>query len=450
MLWYKVQPAAQGPTDSHPRFRITAPAKTAGLVRASNLGADARRPYVMILGFAAVLRAIWAVVVPVIPVSDSVAYDTFARNLAAGLAYGWDGHTPSAYWPVGAPFMYSLVYRLLDPNMWGYAPAVALNLAIGVAVVGLSMMLAHRWFGRSVALACGIILAAWPMHVQFTTILASESIFTALCLAGILAWPATGRRVVLMAVGTGLLFAAATYVRPTALLIPIVLAAASVIKDRKVLEGALRLATVLLVMGLCLAPWAYRNAVQIGTPALVATNGGPNLWMGNNPSTDGFYQALPPQPVGMSEAQFHNWLGDKAVGYIREKPVAFIGRSAIKAVRLYERETIGVVWNEPGIRAALPVVAVAGLKIESQGYWVLTLAASVAGFVILIRTQGWWKVAWHPVLIIPAYFTAVHAVIVVQDRYHFPMTPMIAMFAAIAVVRLYRWNLDRRRPPEAA
>src|SRR5262245_55196913 len=42
------------------------------------------RGYAAVLALALVVRMAWTVVVPVMPVSDGQAYDTFARNLAAG------------------------------------------------------------------------------------------------------------------------------------------------------------------------------------------------------------------------------------------------------------------------------------------------------------------------------------------------------------------------------
>lgn len=41
-----------------------------------------RHPYARILLVALVLRAVWAFFVPVVPISDSNAYDVFAQNLA--------------------------------------------------------------------------------------------------------------------------------------------------------------------------------------------------------------------------------------------------------------------------------------------------------------------------------------------------------------------------------
>ncbi len=186
---------------------------------------------------ATVVRLVWALVVPMSPVSDSVIYDGAARRLAQGLPYTIDAAstTPSAHWPVGTSFMYSLVYRIFDPASFGYSPVVALNLIIGVAIVGLSMRLASRWYGARVGIITGILLALWPMHIEFTSVIASEPIFTACILGGLLlSWPRkelnpsedepkghtrAGLGIAKLALA-GIFFAAATYARPTALLIP--------------------------------------------------------------------------------------------------------------------------------------------------------------------------------------------------------------------------------------
>lgn len=389
-----------------------------------------------VLTLALVARAVWAAIVPVVPMSDAVAYDTFAKNLAAGKVYGWDGVTPSAYWPVGAPFMYSLVYRVFHPDTWGYGPTVAANLALGLVVVWLSMRLARRWFGPAAGVVAGVCMALWPWHIQFTTILASEMVFTALCLAGMLLWPVESRRFAGRAVLAGLAFAAASYVRPTALLIPIVLAGAGFLADWKAVPAAAKLAIVGVVMGLCLAPWAVRNQRQIGTPVLVSTNGGPNLWMGNHEGTQGIYQELPAKPEGMTEAQFHAQLGREAKAYIKAHPGPFIARTMVKAVRLWERETIGVVWNEEGLKKAGLGKLIMPLKGASEAYWLAVLAAAGTGAVMIARGAGLWKLLIHPGVLVIGYFTAIHAVFVIQDRYHFPVTPLIAGLAAVGVTKL--------------
>ena len=56
---------------------------------------------VTVLTTALVLRVAWGILVPVVPVADSNAYDVFARVLTEHGVYGWTPGEPSAYWPVG-------------------------------------------------------------------------------------------------------------------------------------------------------------------------------------------------------------------------------------------------------------------------------------------------------------------------------------------------------------
>ena len=75
------------------------------------------RSHGWILAAAGALRMLWAIAVPMRPVSDGVAYLTFAQNLAAGGAFGWDPAVPDAFWPPGAPFYYALFFRAFGPGL---------------------------------------------------------------------------------------------------------------------------------------------------------------------------------------------------------------------------------------------------------------------------------------------------------------------------------------------
>jgi 4-amino-4-deoxy-L-arabinose transferase-like glycosyltransferase len=406
---------------------------------------------VLVLVAALLTRVLWAAVVPVAPYSDAFAYDAFARNLARGQCYGWNEQTPTAFWAVGTSFMYSLCYRVTGPES-GYGLVLALNIAIGVATVLLAMVLAGRWFGRAAGLTSGAVLALWPMHVQFTTVIASEQVFTMLCLAGVLAWP-TGR--VRLQVGrlvvASVIFAAATYVRPTALLLPGLLAGAAIVREgwgswdswkwnvpRAAVAGAIILAL--------LSPWSMRNQRVFGEFVLVSTNSGSNLWMGNNPETTGHYMPLPPRPAHMNEATFDKQLGQEAKAYILREPLTFVQRTFTKAVLLHDRETIGIAWNQEGLRQVMGERQMLLLKVASQAYWLVVMMGGLAGAGMMLSRHG--RLAlFHPALLVWGYFTAVHAVIVIQDRYHYPATPMIASLAAMALVAAWP-RLMRDRLPE--
>lgn len=415
---------------------------------------------VLIVFLAALVRVGWAALVPMASVSDCAIYDGAARRLAKGMAYTIDEQStsPSAHWPVGTSFMYSLVYRAFDPEKFGYMPIVVLNIAISLAVVVLAIAAAWKWFGRTAAIGTGLIMALWPMHIEFTTVIGSEPIFTAFILGGMLAWPACPRRrrdavaeetsgsvirSIPLLIISGLCFGAATYMRPTSLLFPVILAGIDFLRTGRLVLPVVRAAIAGVILLLTLLPWSIRNHHVFGKFILVSTNGGTNMWMGNNPDTTGVYMPPPAPDPGANEATWDKELGRRAIEYIKQDPKAFAKRSALKAVKLHDRETIGVAWNKDGLQKVSATsfdpktgFGTKALKALSSGYWYLVLAAGAIGAIVLAARSGPWKALTHPTVILFAYFTGVHAIMVIQDRYHFPITPLVAALASLTLGRL--------------
>lgn len=58
---------------------------------------------------ALILRVVWGIAVPVVPVSDSNAYDLFAQNIALGHGFAWKPGELTAYWAVGTSAFYALL-----------------------------------------------------------------------------------------------------------------------------------------------------------------------------------------------------------------------------------------------------------------------------------------------------------------------------------------------------
>jgi hypothetical protein len=384
---------------------------------------------VVLLGVA--VRAGWALLVPVRPLSDSNAYDTLARNLALGNGYCWEPGQLTAYWPVGTSFLYSVLYRLFG---FTYTPIVILNIFLSAAVIALTMALAGRWFGPAVARAAGLLLALWPSQIQFTTVLASELPFVLVLLAALWVWGGECSRVRGRGVLAGALLAGASYIRPTALLLPAVFAVLRP-PGRSFFQRLLGLAGMVAPMAVLIVPWAVRNWQVFGRPVLISTNGGANTWMGNNPVTTGGYMAVPEAAPGVNEADRDRQLRDAAVRYIAQHPGRFLVRTLTKLVVLHDRETIGVAWNLEGLRSRFSPAMVATLKVVSTVFWWGVLAAAGVGVAVLLRRQGWLALC-HPVLILWAYFAVLHAVTVIQDRYHFPSVPFVAVLAALPLSRL--------------
>ena len=61
-----------------------------------------------LVGLGLALRMLWALVMPVIPESDSYVYWVTAGNLADHGVFGMTPDDPFSYWPVGASAIYAV------------------------------------------------------------------------------------------------------------------------------------------------------------------------------------------------------------------------------------------------------------------------------------------------------------------------------------------------------
>lgn len=379
------------------------------------------------------LRALWGLVVPIVPVSDSAAYETFALNIAQGNGFGWKPDQPTAYWPVGTPAIYGLLFWALGPS---YAAVVTLQVIVGVIVVALSIALARRWFGDVVAVATGWILGCWPLLIQYTTILASELFFLLFVLLACWLASLPGRTWLMRGVASGAALAAASYVRPTALIMaPLMfLKEADQRIDRR--RAMLGCVVAILTMAVCILPWTFRNWKVFDRVVLISTNGGTNLWMGNNPNSGTGYMELPQLNIP-NEADRDSFLGRQAKDFIVQDPISFLLRMGKKFVDLHARESIGVVWNAKGIARRGGERMLVPLKVLSSAYWLLILSAAIYGAYVYARTFGPRLLLVCPPVAVWAYFALIHSVTVAGDRYHVPSIPFIAMIAAYGICSLW-------------
>lgn len=398
-----------------------------------------------ILTLALLIRVGWALLIPVVPMSDAAAYDTMAQHLAAGHGLSLQPFsedpasvTPTAYWAVGTPAIYAGLYLIFGHVYW---PIVVLHVLANVATIGLTMKLAARWVSPTHAAVAGAALAVWPGQFMFVTILASELLFTFGMVAVLLVWERRDWPAAVRLVGAGVLLGLTCLLRPTALLLPVLLWIIAAARGHGLVRPMLQAAVVGLVMAVVVSPWTYRNYRTLDAFIPVSVNSGANFWMGNHPGTDGGYAALPAEVDGMTEVQRDAYLKSQARQYIKAQPIAFVKRTLVKAVKLHDRETINVLWNEQGITRRFGSSAAVGpLKLFSTAFWWAMCGSALGGMLMLWWSRGVVKgfvaMLFHPAVVIWGYFLAVHAVIVIQDRYHWPSVPFIAMLATLPIVAL--------------
>jgi hypothetical protein len=385
------------------------------------------RPSV-IMGAALLLRLVWAAYVPVDPVSDGVLYDAFAQSIVAGHGYAFADGTMTEYWPVGTSAVYALLYHIFGVRPWVVPVFQAL---LGAFIVGLTWRLARHTIGPTVAAVAAWLTAAWPLLIEFTTILASELLFIALVLTSLNIWISRRLPFAIRMISWGASIAAATYVRPTALPMLFIFLVMQWIVDRDWRALVMGSLLAVLTASLLFAPWTYRSVVLFDRFVLVSANGGVNLWMGNNPESAGGYMDLPDKKFP-NEVDRDHYYGREAVNFILSHPLVYAKLSVKRATTTYGRETIGVDWNARGLGSKYNDTSLMTLKRISSAYWWILLVLGFVGIVLIMRRRL--MVPLWPLLAAFVYFAAFPILTVAMDRYHVPVDPMLAIFAAYALL----------------
>jgi 4-amino-4-deoxy-L-arabinose transferase-like glycosyltransferase len=392
----------------------------------------------LFLGVALLLRLFWAQAVPVDPVSDSLAYRLFAESIASGKGYAYTSGELTVFWPVGASAIYAAVMKVFGYSHWA---AVGVNIVAGMGVVILTYSLTSRYLNREVGIASGWLVACWPVLVQFTTVYASELIFTCLLLSALYVWGSPGLNKTWKACLWGVLLCAATYVRPTSLPLFFLLPLIEYLENRNWKNAVYSLIVAVVTAAVLFAPWVQRNQKVFGHPVLVSANFGSNFWMGNNPKSQGTYMPLPDMKFE-NEVQRDQRLKELALEYITAHPQEYVRLAWKRFISTYDRETIGVAWNEAAISRLMGEGGRRAIKFGSTAYWWLIASIGFVGlgWAFWTRRVG----VFAPLVVVPAFFFVIPILTVGQDRYHLPLNPFFAVFAAFAFVSFVQAVKNRK------
>jgi len=291
---------------------------------------------------------------------DARFHDYWARGLITG-----DWTPPPQYRdpllqqrpylrPPGYPYFLAAVYRVAGTSP--YAPTIA-QMMLGLASCLLGYLLARRWFGQGVGLVFALLMGTYWSFIYYETKLhaAALLIFLAMALLNVLALWAE-RITIRRAMAAGVLVGLFALVRPTILPFAVIALLWGLWLARR--QGQVRtsvLPTIVYVaaIAMTIAPATVRNYLVARDFVLVSSNGGINLYIGNNPAarghfTDNFTEMrnintcfdLPilasrvEQQAGrpLRDSQVSHYFAGKAVAYMRQHPlrtVALLSRKLL-------------------------------------------------------------------------------------------------------------------------
>lgn len=224
---------------------------------------------------------------------------------------------PSAFLAPGYPLFVAAVFRLLGAYTLHSALCILLTQALlGTAAVPVAMWAARRAFGVRTAHLAGILCAFNPwligMEAVFWETTLSILLMTALVgLAIAIQQKPSSLRLYLAAVVMTLAVSVNPSLAPTGfVLLLIVLSFAPT--SQKSHWGV----PLLLLLGLC-AYWPVRNLRTLHAFVPLRSNMGYELWQGNRPGADGFFEATLHPNANALEYKRYKDLGEMA--YMREK-----------------------------------------------------------------------------------------------------------------------------------
>lgn len=414
-----------------------------------------------------------------IPIADAEFHDYTARGLAFGewappMGKADPQVRSSPYFrPPGYPYFLALIYKLTGK---GYLWSRIIQFCLGLLNVLLAYWLTRRWFGTIVGLIHAGFMATYWAFIYFEGELHAPVIVIGLLLASIQVLALWTERITFRrALAAGLLLGLVSLVRPSYLLFfpAAVIWAFLLVKPYKNWRS-LGTAFTGLLLGACMTilPATIRNYSVANEFVLISSNGGINLYMGNNEEVDGtcpdYIPYLGPfrtcydypllkanleRKLGraITHSEFSSALAKKAFQFILDHPGKALRLTARKALLLLgplevshnkvvhmDRATSTILNHIPGnfpVVFALALLGILFLVVEVR-------KTRKAEQDLPIELQKRWQVSKLIVLVLLTWFLSILPFFATA-RYRVPIIPFFLLFAAYAAYQV--WNIVSSR-----
>ncbi len=357
---------------------------------------------------------------------DEYDYMAIAESVAEGHGFSINGE-PTAFRPAGYPLFLALFHKL---GVQSEMDIRLLHVVLGVLAILFVYLIALHLMHPNAALLAALYAALYPYFIYVSGTVLATSWFVLLLTASVFfTLKAARQQQAKFIIIAGLLMGLAVLTRTSAAVLGAAVMLWMVKSMRAHFKTAILFSTLFAVSAaLVITPWMLRNYHQFGAPML-SSNGGRNLWLGNNPESTintGSNIEMPEELAfriaNASEVEADRIYTDEAKQFIRTHPKSFILLTLKKGLSLWRFDP----------------------SPTTKGYDVLEYLYEVASIVsyapiFLLAIFGFWVASkehrdimlmW---LLFALFFTALHAVFIVKVRFRLPLDVFLIIMAAYAV-----------------
>ncbi len=397
-----------------------------------------------ILIFALAIRVVYVLQSRASPLFDAPQMDALYHvEWARALAHGREYQPGPFFRAPGYPWFLAALTRVFGDDLLGPRIVQAI---VGTVSCALIYLLGARLYDRRTGLVAAAITSAYAMLVYFDGELLLPVLEVPTCAAAVLLAlrcvdPVGWRSTALAGVALGV----AAIVRPNVLLWGLLVAIWMVARGGAPLGGRIRQSVMYGAFALlAILPITAYNAFAGHDRVLISSQGGLNLWIGNNPSSDGSTAIAPgtrpdwwggyEDVIAQAEAaegrelrpsEVSRHYTRRALDWISDEPLAALRHFAWK-LRLYWTDyELGNNQDEVFFAHEFGPV----LRYDPVRFG-LVVPLGLVGLLLAVRH---WRRNGAALLFVPAWCASV-VLFFVCARFRIPMIPVLAVFAAHAAL----------------
>ena len=368
---------------------------------------------------------------------DEEDYMALGQSIAQGDGYVNALGEPTAFRPPGYPLLLSGLYKLGIHN----PPAIrVVQVLLGVFTIFLLALIALRYMGPAVAFLSVITAAGYPYFIYMTGTVLATTWFSMTLVASVyflLAGEQENRS--LKIVASGLLMGLSILTRSSAAVLGVAVLGWLMMRRPRLLQ--LKYAILFaFCMSLVVAPWMWRNYRTLGSFG-ISTNGGRNLWLGNNPESTintGSNIAMPKdleeRVDAVSEVEADRIYTEEAKRYIAANPKHFVILSLKKGLSLWRFDPSPTTKGYSRLQKLYPLASIAT--------YTPIFCFTILGLFMAGREQKRVMLLW---VFFGAAFTLLHALFIAKVRFRLPLDHFMIVMAAFGFTALVQRTALFRR-----